>query len=130
MILYFNEFVLDTRLGDILGAELCDRMQGRVMEYAERDGLAHHRLEQWMKQEWPAWDENVDDMPEEFGGTLDCPVCRQSFFVVGYHAKPFCFHCNTRIDGDTCEECGFSFLLKDGCCCGHHKPQKNEEVPE
>jgi hypothetical protein len=126
VILYFNEFVLNTRLGDIIGAELFDRMQRRVMEYSERDGLAQHRLDQWMKEKWPGWNEEIKDMPEEFGGTLDCPVCRQSFFVVGYKDKPFCFHCNTTIEGDVCEECGFTFLVKDGCYCGQHKAQVKE----
>ena len=130
VVLFFNEFVLDTRLGDIVGAELFDRMQRRVLEYNERDGLANHRIDQWMKAQWPAWHEETEDMPEEFGGTLDCPVCRQSYLVVGYHEKPFCFHCNTSIDGDVCEECGFTFLLKDGCYCGHHKAQRREETVE
>jgi hypothetical protein len=125
VILFFNEFVLEVRLGDALGAELFDRMQRRVLEYNERDGLAHHRLDRWMKGEWPDWDEEKEDTPKEFGGTLDCPVCAQSFFVVGYHDRPFCFHCNTSIDGNVCEECGFSFLLKDGCNCGHYLPQKD-----
>jgi hypothetical protein len=130
VILFFNEFVLNTRLGDILGAELFVRMQGRVMEYGERDGLAHHRLDQWMKEKWPEWNEQIEDTPEDFGGTLDCPVCRQSFFVVGYHERPFCFHCNTTIAGNACEECGFSFMLVDGRPCGHHSARKepNGEV--
>lgn len=127
VILFFNEFVLERRLGDLLGAELVDRMQRRVIQYNEREGLAQHRLDQWMKKQWPEWNEETEDMPEEFGGTLDCPVCRQSYFVVGYHDKPFCFHCNTSIDGDTCEECGFSFMLVDGCQCGHHPPRREPD---
>jgi len=124
VVLFFNEFILETRLGDIVGAELFGRMQSRVIEYSERQGLANHRLDQWMKSEWPDWDEEKEDTPEEFGGTLDCPVCSQSYFVVGYHEKPFCFHCNTSIEGNVCEDCGFSFLLMDGCKCGHHPSQK------
>lgn len=119
VILYFVEFVLEKRLGDGIGADLFDDMQHRVLRYNERQGLADYRIEEWMKKQWPEWDPMERDC-DEFSGTLDCPVCRQSYFVIGYHKVPFCFHCNASIDGNACEECGESFLLKNGCGCGHH----------
>jgi hypothetical protein len=130
VILFFNEFVLEKRLGDILGPELFVRMQGRVIQYNERQGLAQHRLDHWMKKQWPEWKEEVEDSPDEFPGTLDCPVCRQDYFVVGYHDKPFCFYCNTSIEGNVCDECGVTFMLVHGCDCGHHAPLKkpNDDV--
>jgi hypothetical protein len=127
VILFFNEFVLKTRLSDLLGVELFDRMQRRVIEYRERGGLAEYRLNEWMKKQWPGFDPEKEDMPEHFPGTLDCPQCGQSYFVFDYHGyprKPFCFYCNDYIDGGECSECGFTFLTKDGCNCGHHPPQR------
>jgi hypothetical protein len=121
VVLYFVEFVLKNKLADDVGAQLFDEMQARVFEYNERRGLADLRLEGWMKTEWPKWDEKVEDTPEEFSGTLDCPVCGQSYFVVGYHDKPFCFHCNATIDGDVCGDCGRSFLMADGCNCESYR---------
>jgi hypothetical protein len=76
VVLFFNEFILRERLG----AELFSRMQHRVVERAEREGLANHRLDEWMKKQWPEWHGAAEDMPEEFSGALDCPLCRHSFF--------------------------------------------------
>lgn len=83
VILFFNEFVLKTRLRDLLGSELFDRM-----EYKERDGLAEHRLNNWLKEKWPEFDPEKEDAPEAFRGTLDCPQCGQDYFLYDYHAYP------------------------------------------
>lgn len=115
VILYFTEFVLRRGIGDDIGAEMLSDMNHRVLDYNERNGLANHRLEEWMKSEWPSWDPMESDC-DDFEGTLDCPVCRQSYLVIGYHDKPFCFHCNTTVDAAACEDCGRSYLVRDGCC--------------
>jgi hypothetical protein len=52
----------------------------RLLEYNERDGLATYRIEEWMKKQWPEWDPEERDC-DEFSGTLDCPICRQSYLV-------------------------------------------------
>lgn len=122
VVLFFVEFVLGERLGDDIGDDRVVEMQARVLDYDERLGLAEARIEQWMKKEWPHWNPIPDDRPEEFEGTLDCPKCRQSYFVIGYHEKPFCFYCNASIDGGACKHCGMTFLISRGCECGSHGP--------
>ncbi len=115
VVLYFVEFVLKKRLGEDLGGDLFSEMQGIVFDYNERESLAHHRLEEWMKGQWPDWDP-MNSNCDEFEGTVDCPICRQSFLVIGYHDKPYCFHCNMEVDAAVCDNCGRSYLVKDGCC--------------
>ena len=117
LALYFVEFVLGKRLGDDIGTELFAEMQRRVFDYDELRTLADMRLEEWMKREWPEWNPEKEDIPEEFGGTLDCPACRQSYFVIGYHERPFCFHCNATVEGAACEAGGSSFMSANGCAC-------------
>jgi len=92
------------RHSSAVGAKLIDQMQRHVL--------------------WPDRDEEIESTPEESGGTLDCTVCRQSFFVIGYHEKPFCFYCDTSLDDDTCEEYGLSCLSINGCYCGSHRPRR------
>jgi hypothetical protein len=115
VVLFFTEFVLERRIGDDIGPELFTAMYDRVVDYNEHQGVATYRLEEWMKKEWPAWNPMETDC-DEFGGTYDCPVCRQSFLVMGYHDKPFCFHCNTSVDAANCEDCGQTYLASKGCC--------------
>jgi hypothetical protein len=100
--LFFVEFVLERKLGDDIGPDPIADMQRRMLENNEREGLANYRLEEWMKKQWPQWDPIKDDC-NEFEGTLDCPICHQTYLVVGYHEKPFCFHCNTTVEAATCE---------------------------
>ena len=91
-------------------------MKRRVLEYNELQRVAEFRFEEWVKKQWPEWDKEVNDLPEEFDGTSDCPECRQSWLVMGYHSKPFCFCCNVPVDAANCENCGRTYLVKDGCC--------------
>jgi hypothetical protein len=120
-ILYFVEFVLERKLdGKIEGKVLRD-FNHRVFEYNESYSLAEHRLRQWAKKEWPDWNEEEEDSPDEFGGTMRCPECRQEWLVIGYHDKPVCFWCNTSIDADCCEDCGETFIVGESCGCGRHK---------
>jgi len=117
VILYFVEFELEERLGDVLGAELMSEMQHRVIDYNEHDAVAHYRMEEWWKKQWPEWGgPEESDSPEEFLGTLDCPHCRQSYLVLDHVPKGFCFHCNTTVDALICDECGRTHLREDGCC--------------
>jgi hypothetical protein len=87
VVLFFTEFVLGRRIGDNIGAELFSEMNGRVLDYNERYGVATYRLEEWMKTEWPGWNPMESDC-DEFGGTFDCPVCSQSFLVMGVSRQP------------------------------------------
>ena len=115
VVLFFTEFVLARRIGDDIGAELLSEMNVRVLDFNERYGVATYRLEEWMKKEWPDWNPMERDC-DEFGGTSDCPVCGQSFLVIGYLDTPFCFHCNTGVDAADCENCGRTYLVSKGCC--------------
>jgi transcription elongation factor Elf1 len=91
-------------------------MKQQVMEYNELQGVAEFRFEEWVKKRWPKWDKMVEDIPEEFEGKDDCPMCGHSRLVMGYHPKPFCFSCNVPTDAANCENCGRTYLAKDGCC--------------
>jgi hypothetical protein len=115
-IFFFVEFVLHARIENHIDNELLESMRYRVWDYNERQGIAEARFEQWAMKQWPKWDKMVEDIPEELEGTSDCPVCRQSWLVMGYHPKPFCFYCNMPIDAAMCENCGRTYLVKDGCC--------------
>jgi ribosomal protein L32 len=89
-----------------------------------------HRLDNWLKKEWPSWDEEKEDTPDAFGGTVDCPICRQTFLVIGYHKKPFCFHCNVSVDAEECENCGTTYLASRGCLwCGKKDDQADTSQP-
>jgi hypothetical protein len=127
-ILYFVEFELDQKLdGHIDGTVLSD-INRRVFEYNESNTLAEYRLSHWAHAEWPEWKEEEEDIPEEFEGTLTCPQCQQEWLVIGYHNKPFCFHCNVSVDADFCDECGDVFMVKRGCRCGKHKAEDHEQT--
>jgi hypothetical protein len=127
-ILYFVEFVLEGKLeGEIDGKILRD-INHRVFEYNERQGLAEHRFNEWAHTEWPDWNEEDENIPEEFGGTLPCPECRQDWLVMGYHDTPFCFHCNASINAQDCEDCGEVFIVGDGCGCGTYKARDDGRI--
>ena len=114
---YFAEFVLRTRLEDHIDQELVAPMKRRVMEYNELQAIAEFRLEEWAKKRWPKWDKMVENIPDEFEGTHDCPECRQTWLVIGYHSKPFCFRCGVPVDAASCQNCGCTYFVKDGCHC-------------
>ena len=125
-IFYFAEFVLNARLEDQIEHKLLVPMKRRVMEYNELQGLAEFRFEEWAKEQWPTWDKMAEDIPDEFEGTHDCPECRQSWLVIGYHPKPFCFWCNVPVDAASCEHCGRTHLIKDGCCTITEETEESE----
>lgn len=110
-ILFFVEFVFKRKLDGVIESKLLRDINHRVFEYNESNGLAEFRFNQWAKTEWPDWNEEEEDIPEEFGGTLRCPECRQDWLVMGYHDKPVCFWCNTTVDADCCEDCGEVFIV-------------------
>jgi hypothetical protein len=114
-ILFFVDEVLRRKLDLDIDPALLREIQGIVFEHNELYSVAMHRLEIWMKDEWPSWNDKENDTPEEFGGTVDCPVCRQTFLVIGYHERPFCFHCNASVQAEECEDCGTTHLVSEGC---------------
>ncbi len=114
----FVEFVLDARLEDHLDPTIIASMRQRIFRYNDLEGRARARFETWIKSVWPDWDEQVEDTPEEFEGTHDCPNCRQSWLVMDHHEVPFCFWCNASVAADDCEHCGRTFLIENGCWCG------------
>ena len=117
-IMYFVEFWLEANVGTEIGPELLAKIQRMIFSYNEREGLAEYRLKQWMKKHWPDWDEEQSDFPEEFEGTLDCPICDQCHLVIE-QGDVFCFHCNSPIDAAACENCGVTYLVSEGCpWCG------------
>ena len=117
LILHFVEFFLNERLEDDVDPDTLREIQRLVFEYNELLSLANYRLEQWIKKQWPSWDPEKLDSPEEFEGTLDCPECRQCYLVISDTDQPFCFWCNTKIDAEECEDCGTVFIAGVGHRC-------------
>lgn len=114
-ILFFVDDVLKMKLEADISAETLREIQRIVFKRNELNGIATHRLENWMHETWPEWNNEEIDTPDEFSGTTDCPICRQTFLVMGYHDRPFCFHCNTTVDAEECENCGTTHLSSVGC---------------
>lgn len=115
-ILYFVDGVLKAKLERDIPPETLREIQSLVYDRQDLYWIAMHRLEQWMHEKWPDWDNEVSETPDEFHGTVDCPMCLQSYLVMEYHDKPFCFHCNTSIEAAECEDCGRTYLTTDGEC--------------
>lgn len=115
-ILFFVDSVLEAKLEHDIPPETLRNIQDLVYERQDLYWIAMHRLEQWMHKTWPEWDNEISDTPDEFDGTLDCPICRESYLVIGYHDSPFCFRCNTTVDAAVCEHCGRTYLSTRGCC--------------
>ncbi len=114
-ILFFVDNVLRGKLEADIPAETLREIQRIVYERDQLYGIAMHRLERWMHDTWPDWNNEQTDTPDEFVGTNDCPICRDSFLVSGYHPKPFCFRCNTTVDAEECEYCGRTYLAGSPC---------------
>lgn len=120
-ILFFVDGVLKAKLELDVQPETLRQIQNLVYDRQDLYWIAMHRLEQWMHEVWPEWDNEASDTPEEFRGTVDCPVCRQSYLVIKYYDKPFCFHCNTTIEASECQDCGCTFLSSEGeCSCARY----------
>lgn len=117
-IMYFIEFVLHRKLDGQIDDGVLREIIRLKFDYEERRGLAEFRFHEWLCTAWPNWKGAEGDIPEEFGGVCQCPECAQDWLVIGWHDKPFCFHCNLTIDADECEHYGRTFLLKNGCDCG------------
>lgn len=117
-ILFFVDNVLKEKLEADIRPETLREIQRIVYERDHLYWIAIHRLETWMHETWPTWNNEESDTPDEFSGTLDCPVCRQSFLIIGYHDKPFCCYCNTTVDATECESCGRTYLVTESCCSG------------
>lgn len=115
-ILFFVDGVLKGKLERDVPAETLREIQRLVYGRQDLYWIAMHRLEQWMHDAWPEWNNEESDTPEEFSGTGDCPICREPYLVIGYHDKPFCFYCNTSVDAAECEDCGRTYLAGKGCC--------------
>lgn len=115
-ILFFADGVLKANLENDVSPETLRKINSLVYDRQDRYWIAIHRFEQWMHETWPDWDNEESDTPDEFSGTLDCPICCQPCLVIGYHDKPFCFHCNTSIDAAECDNCGRTYLASEDCC--------------
>jgi hypothetical protein len=119
-VLFFVEFALQRKLDGKIDPKLLRDINRRVFEYNESRSLAEHRFNEWARSEWPDWNEEEGDIPDEFGGTHRCPECRQDWLVIGYHDKPVCFWCNTSVDAHCCEDCGETFVVGESCGCAKY----------
>lgn len=110
--LRFIRLFVANHLGDDLKRHIDNAFLGDidqlVMSYEELKGIADVEFEEWLNRHYK---DGVDS--EEFEGTLDCPVCRESFLVfdapeVGNH----CFFCRKDVKAIRCEACGVAILPK------------------
>ncbi len=115
-ILYFVDSILRGKLEADIPPETLREIQRIVYERDQLYWIAMHRLESWMQETWPDWNSEESDTPDEFAGTDDCPVCYQTFLAIGYHERPFCFHCNTTVDAEVCDCCGRTYIAGNSCC--------------
>lgn len=123
-ILFFVDSVLRGKLEEDIPAETLREIQRIVYERDQLYWIARHRLEKWMHETWPDWNNELYDTPDEFEGTNDCPICRDSFLVSGYHPKPFCFRCNTTVDAEECNYCGCTYLAGSPC---HSQTEEDQD---
>ena len=114
--IFFIEAVLEESIHEDLGPELTRDILGLVFSHEARRWAADFRLKKWMMKTWPAWDPVECDMPEDFEGTLDCPICRECHLVICPQRETFCYYCNTPVEADLCPECGITFV-GDGHTC-------------
>jgi len=113
-IFFFVEGVLKEKLERDIQPTTLRQIRGLIFNRQDLEWIAMHRLEQWIKDTWPDWNEEDGDSPDEFEGTLDCPVCYQTYLVIDHLKTPFCFHCNTTVDAKLCD-CGFTHLSTERC---------------
>ncbi len=119
-IMFFVDDVLKRKLESNIEPVLLREIQDIIFKHQELYGIAEYRLEKWLKEAWLDWDAQKEDSPVGFCGTVDCPICRQTFLVIAYHDKPFCFYCNTSVEAAECENCGITYLISLGCMwCDH-----------
>lgn len=114
-ILFFVESELKGKLHQDVPPDTLREIQ-RLVYGRDLRWIAEHRLEKWMRETWGAWNPEESDGPDEFLGTNDCPICSESWLVIGHHQTPFCFYCNTSVDASKCEDCGRTYMTVKGCC--------------
>lgn len=115
-ILFFVDNVLHGKLESDIPANTLQEIQRIVYEQDQLYWIAMHRLEAWMRETWPTWNNEESETPDEFEGTHDCPICGQGFLILGHHKKPFCVHCNTTVDAEMCNHCGCTYIVGNSCC--------------
>ncbi|MEI9930408.1 MAG: hypothetical protein WDM89_07595 [Rhizomicrobium sp.] len=126
-ILFFVEDELKRELRTSIADSALQSIRAAIYKRNELEAIADRRLNDWMKDSWPEWDEKIEDTPEQFSGTDDCPVCRESYLVMGYHETSFCFHCNASVPAKQCEGCGATFLANEGCHCCYNDEEYDAE---
>lgn len=112
-ILFFVEEILQERLDNDIQANLIVNIQNVILDYYERHGIVHKRIEKYIQSKWPEWEPCTMDLPEDFEGTLECPVCQYESLVFEQGQHPFCFWCNTRVEVTECETCGVTYLTEE-----------------
>ncbi|MCS3467933.1 hypothetical protein M2401_001658 [Pseudomonas sp. JUb42] len=114
-IFFFVDGVLKKKLERDVPPEMLRQIQGLIYDRQDLYWIAGHRLDQWLADTWPNWNDEESDMPGDFEGTIDCPICHQTYLVVDHHTTPFCFYCNTSVDAQQCDSCGCTHLSSEKC---------------
>ena len=126
-IMFFVERILGESLDQHLDPELLKEVTLIVLDFEERGGLAQSRLEKWLRGQYPEWDPKLEDSPEDFVGTLECPECDQDFLVLIPGTLRHCFFCNAKINAVQCPRCGEVHRRSELCWCGYYGPHDSDE---
>ncbi len=113
---FFIEAILEEDFHRDMGVDLMREIQSVVFSHDEQQLAASFRLENWLKKTWPEWNPMESDLPDQFEGTLDCPVCREEYLAICGQREPFCYFCNTPVDAVECPECGFTYIEGGHIC--------------
>ncbi len=115
-VLYFMRFQLKKPPEETLESELLRQMLELVENNNGPDLLASFRLESWLNEKWPTWDQETEAIPKEFSGVETCPQCENEYLIIEQIDKPYCFWCCSEIPAEYCDTCGSNKMIGVSCC--------------
>ncbi len=98
---YFVESQLHEKLHRFVSHDLMNKIEKTIFNYQEIAALAQQRITHFLLKVFPEWKPEENELPAQFPGALDCPICTNHFLVVDFIANPFCFYCNKQIENPT-----------------------------
>lgn len=115
-VLYFMKYQLKKQPEETLGPELLRQILELVENNSGPDVLAGFRLESWLNEKWPNWDQETEAIPKEFSGVEACPQCENEYLIMEQIDKPYCFWCCSEIPAEYCDSCGLTKMIDAPCC--------------
>lgn len=115
-VLYFMMFQLKKQPEETLESELMRQILGLTENNSGPDVLADFRLESWLNEKWPNWDQETEAIPKEFTGVDACPQCENEYLIMEQIDEPYCFWCCSEIPAEYCDTCGLTKKIGVFCC--------------